>query len=168
MKLLWVILFVLLLSCEDNSIKTCAEQNLDEVYISDTKVNGIQWFYLDNTCIVDSTSLLYDNQMQGKSFIAEVNGIFSVYQTVGNSNPVEHYVADTLNQDWISFKGDSLIVTNPSDSCFWEYPEYFTKDENGNCSLETTYADLPKKKHYYNCSDYPSIYIIGCKENSPK
>ena len=99
-----IIITILLFSCEDNSNKSCAEQNLDEVYILDTRVTGIGWFYVDNTSIVDSTSILYDDSRQGTPFITKVNGVYSKYKTVGNSNPIEHYVADTLNQDWISFK----------------------------------------------------------------
>jgi len=59
------------------------------------------------------------------------------------------------------------LVTNPSDSCFLEYPEYLDKDENGNCTVKGI-ADKPRKKRYYNCSDYPEIYLIGCVESSPK
>ena len=161
-----IIITILLFSCEDNSNKSCAEQNLDEVFILDTRVTGISWFYDDNTCIVDSTSIEYGKWKQGRRFITVVNGVYSIYQTVTNSNPVEHYVGDILSQDWLSYKGDTLLVANPSDSCFLEYPAYLNKDENGNCTIVG--MTETRKKRYYNCRDYPEIYLIGCVESSPK
>ena len=158
-----IIITILLFSCEDNSNKSCAEQNLDEVFILDTRVTGISWFYDDNTCIVDSTSIEYGKWKQGRRFITEVNGEYFIHQTITNSNPVEYYVVDSLSLDWISFKGDSLFVTNPSDFCYSEYPEYLHTDENGNCSTIGIF-DIPKKKHFYYCIEYPDIYIKGYVE----
>ena len=149
-----IIIAILFFSCEENTSTT----SYQEAYILDTKVNGIGW--TDKDCNIDSTYIVYEKWKQDRRFIIKVNGEYSIYQTITNSNPVEYYVADSLSRDWISFKGDTLFVTNPSDFCYSEYPEYLHTDENGNCSTIGIFS-IPKKKHFYYCIEYPDIYVKG-------
>ena len=93
-----IIIAILLFSCEESASTT----SYQEAYILDTKVSGISW--TDKDCNIDSTYIVYEKWKQGRRFIAEVNGEYFIYQTIANSNPVEHYVVDSLSLDWISYK----------------------------------------------------------------
>ena len=156
-----ILILISFFSCEEITHTT----SYQEVYILYKTISGVDWY--DKDCTIDSTYLKYEKWNQVRRFIANVNGIYSVYQTIENSDPIEHYIYENLDQDWITIKGDSLLVTSPSDFCHEEYPQYLHTDEKGNCSAIGLFG-IPKKKHLYYCIEYPDIYVKGHVENSPK